>query len=102
MSDGPPDVLPVASNEDGYLSHGMQRMGKRNKKATADGTTTRAETPEFEGRMPLPEEITGLASAGDDNLVALFDNPSAAHLADGFRGGSEDESDPETAPTKST
>jgi hypothetical protein len=78
----------------------MRSMGKRNKKATADGTTTRAETPEFEGRTPLPEEITGLASAGDDNLVALFDNPSAAHLADGFRGGSEDESEPADGPKK--
>jgi hypothetical protein len=95
-------MLPVASEKDRYLSHGMRSMGKRNKKTTADGTTTRAETPEFEGRMPLPEEITGLASAGDDNLAALFDNPSAAHLTDGFRGGSEDESDPEDGPKQAT
>jgi hypothetical protein len=77
-------------------------MSKRKKRTVADGTTSRPETPEFEGRMPLPEEITGLASAGDENLVALFDNPSAAHLADGFRGGSEDDPDPDDVTPKST
>ena len=68
-------------------------MGKRKKRTAANGTTNRPETPEFEGRMPLPEEITGLASAGDESLVSLFGNRSAAHLADGFRGGSDDESE---------
>ena len=57
----------------------------------ADGGTERPETPALEGRTPLPEEITGLAAGTDDDLVALFGNASAAHLADGFRGGSEDD-----------
>ena len=57
----------------------------------ADGGTRRKETPELEGRTPLPEELTGRASGTDDDLVALFDNASRDHLADGFRGGSDDE-----------
>ncbi len=57
----------------------------------ADGGTRRKETPELEGRIPLPEELTGRASGTDDDLVALFDNASGDHLADGFRGGSDDE-----------
>ncbi len=55
----------------------------------ADGETTRPETPELEGRRPLPEEITGRASGTSDDLVALFDDQSAGHVADGFRGGSD-------------
>ncbi len=57
----------------------------------ADGGTRRPETPELEGRIPLPEELTGRASGTDDDLVALFDNASRDHLTDGFRGGSDDE-----------
>jgi hypothetical protein len=57
----------------------------------ADGDTERPETPALEGRTPLPEEITGLSAGTDDDLVALFGNASAAHLADGFRGGSDDD-----------
>jgi hypothetical protein len=56
----------------------------------ADGGTTRPETPELEGRVPLPEEITGRASGTDDDLVSLFKNQSTDHIADGFRGGSGD------------
>jgi hypothetical protein len=63
----------------------------KKKKSHAPGMTSRDETPELEGRMPLPEEITGRASSTDDDLVALFKNKSAEHTADGFRGGSEDE-----------
>ena len=59
--------------------------------AHADGGTRRTESPELEGRVPLPEELTGRASGTDDDLVALFDNTSGDHLADGFRGGSDDE-----------
>lgn len=59
--------------------------------AHADGGTLRAETPSLEGRVPLPEEITGRASATGEDLVELFENPTGAHLTDGFRGGSEDE-----------
>ena len=57
------------------------------------GDTTRPETPELEGVMPLPEEITGKASGTDDDLVALFGDEDGDHIADGFRGGSEDEPD---------
>jgi hypothetical protein len=57
----------------------------------ANGGTTRPETPELEGRTPLPAEITGKASGTDDALAELFDSDADEHLADGFRGGSEDE-----------
>lgn len=57
----------------------------------ADGGTRRAESPELEGRTPLPEELTGRASGTDEDLVALMGNTSGDHLADGFRGGSDDE-----------
>jgi hypothetical protein len=79
-------------------------MGDQQKHPAANGTTDRVETPELEGQTPLPQEITGLASAGDKNLVSLFADPSAAHLADGFRGGSEDEgeSDPDDDARPST
>lgn len=53
--------------------------------------TTRPETPDLEGRTPLPEEITGKASGTDKDLVALFSDEDGDHIADGFRGGSEDE-----------
>ena len=49
------------------------------------------EYPALEGREPLPEEITGRASGTADDLVSLFDRTDRDHLADGFRGGSEDE-----------
>ena len=57
----------------------------------ADGGTTRPETPELEGRAPLPEELTGKASGTDEDLVTLFDDKQGEHMADGFHGGSEDE-----------
>lgn len=57
----------------------------------ADGSTRHPEYPSLEGRTPLPEEITGRASATNEDLVELFVNESDAHLEDGFRGGSEDE-----------
>jgi len=57
----------------------------------ADGETTRPETPELEGRTPLPEELTGKASGTDEDLVTLFDDKQGEHMADGFHGGSEDE-----------
>lgn len=61
----------------------------------SDGGTTRPEIPELEGRMPLPEELTGKASGTDDDLASLFADDDGEHLADGFRGGSEDEIAPE-------
>lgn len=57
----------------------------------ADGVTSRPETPELEGRTPLPEELTGMASGTDEDLVSLFGDQRGEHIADGFRGGSEDE-----------
>lgn len=53
--------------------------------------TERPSTPVLEGGTPLPEELTGRASGTGEDLTALFKNESPAHLADGFRGGSEDE-----------
>jgi hypothetical protein len=41
--------------------------------------------------MPLPEEVTGKASGTNDDLVALFREDDGEHMADGFRGGSDDE-----------
>lgn len=49
------------------------------------------EDPDVDGITPLPEEITGRASGTDEDLVALFENPTGKHITDGFRGGSEDE-----------
>jgi hypothetical protein len=69
----------------------MTKPQKHTTAPHADGGTTRPETPEFEGRVPLPEELTGKASATDEDLVKLFDDKQSGHLADGFRGGSEDE-----------
>lgn len=53
--------------------------------------TSRPETPAIEGGLPLPEELTGRASGTGEDLTALFDNDSKQHLADGFRGGSDDD-----------
>jgi hypothetical protein len=39
-----------------------------------------------------PEELTGRASATDDDLTALVRNDSQAHFTDGFSGGSGDDS----------
>lgn len=60
--------------------------------------TTRPDAPALEGRTPLPEELTGRASATDESVSELFAEDSAAHLADGFRGGSGD--DPESDVSK--
>jgi|CXWL01.1.fsa_nt_gi hypothetical protein len=63
-----------------------------------DGTTMQPEYPALEGREPLPEEITGRASGTRDDLVTLFDSTDRDHLADGFRGGSEDDEAVEDPP----
>ncbi len=73
----------------------MPKKRKHTSTAHADGETTRPETPELEGRVPLPEELTGKASATDDDLVALFEDQEGTHMADGFRGGSEDDEPPQ-------
>ncbi|MDQ6610826.1 MAG: hypothetical protein M3Y64_00215 [Gemmatimonadota bacterium] len=51
------------------------------------------------GDGPLPEELTGRASSGSEDLVSLFNDKTADHLTDGFRGGQGDfpEADVETA-----
>ena len=51
------------------------------------------------GDGPLPEELTGRASSGSEDLVSLFNDGTATHLTDGFRGGQGDfpEADVETA-----
>ena len=61
----------------------------------SDGGTNRPGTPALEGRVPLPEELTGKASGTDQDLASLFDDANGEHLADGFRSGSEDETAPE-------
>jgi hypothetical protein len=73
----------------------MQEPQKNKPTPHADGETARPETPELEGRVPLPEELTGKASGTDDDLVALFDDTRGEHVADGFRGGSDDEDEPQ-------
>jgi hypothetical protein len=73
----------------------MPKTRKIRSNSHSDGGTTRPETPELEGRMPLPEEVTGKASATDEDLVALFEENDSGHIADGFRGGSDDETLPE-------
>ena len=57
----------------------------------SDENSDRNEQLDVEGSARLPEELTGRASGTDEDLVALFDNPTDKHMADGFRGGSEDE-----------
>ena len=69
----------------------MSKSQKNKPTSHSNGETTRPETPELEGRMPLPEEVTGKASSTDEDLVTLFDDDDGGHIADGFRGGSEDE-----------
>jgi hypothetical protein len=71
----------------------MSDLDKSDKKRR-DGVaeTSRPATPRLEGGTPLPEELTGRASATGEDLTALFDNDTAGHFADGFRGGSN--SDP--------
>lgn len=69
-----------------------QQQASESRVTHADGATRRPESPTLEGRVPLPEEITGRASGTDEDLAELFDNPTGAHLTDGFRGGSDDES----------
>lgn len=39
-----------------------------------------------------PEELTGRATGTDDDLSALFRNDTQDHFADGFSGGSDDDS----------
>jgi hypothetical protein len=87
------------------MPHRVKQTGRRHSGATAgdekeidDGgvrqavaDTDRPATPILEGGIPLPEELTGRASGTGEDLTALFSNESGAHLADGFRGGSDDD-----------
>jgi hypothetical protein len=68
----------------------IDKSDKKRRDAVAE--TSRPATPRLEGGTPLPEELTGRASATGEDLTALFDNDTAGHFADGFRGGSN--SDP--------
>jgi hypothetical protein len=72
----------------------MTKPQKHKPASHADADTTRPETPELEGRVPLPEELTGKASGTDDDLVSLFDDTESEHMTDGFRGGSDDDDEP--------
>jgi hypothetical protein len=84
----------------------MKKPRNRKPASHADGGTTRPETPELEGRTPLPEELTGKASGTDADLISLFDGERGEHIADGFRSGSGDDaanaSDASGARLKST
>ena len=58
------------------------------------GETGSFDEPKSKGDGALPEEVTGRASRGGEDLVSLFANDQQDHMADGFRGGNGD--DPET------
>jgi len=73
--------------------HGGRGVSAPEPTEHANGGTNRPETPDLEGRTPLPAELTGRASARDDDLAALFDSDSAEHVTDGFRGASGDDPD---------
>jgi hypothetical protein len=79
----------MKKSSDGKSSAHEAQSTKR--MAHSSGKTNRPETPELEGRTPLPEEVTGRASGTDDDLVVLFNEKNSEQLADGFRGGSDDE-----------
>lgn len=53
--------------------------------------TSRPDTPELEGGIPLPEELTGRASGTSEGVDTLFKSDTSQHFADGFRGGSNDD-----------
>ena len=62
------------------------------RKARRDAAvTSRPDTPELEGGIPLPEELTGRASETSEDVTTLFASDTAQHFADGFRGGSNDD-----------
>jgi hypothetical protein len=64
--------------------------------------TSRPETPELEGVTPLPEELTGRASATPEDLATLFRNDAPDHMADGFRGGSNSDHEADRSLTRDT
>jgi hypothetical protein len=69
----------------------MKNARKSKSASHAVSKTNRPESPELEGRTPLPEELTGKASGTADDLVTLFGDQDGGHITDGFRGGSDDE-----------
>jgi hypothetical protein len=58
------------------------------------GANQAMEDPKAKGDGPLPEEVTGRASATQEDLVTLMANDSGEHITDGFRAGNGD--DPES------
>jgi len=64
----------------------FQKSAKKTRRHIEE--TRRPDAPQLEGGTPLPEELTGRASATGEDLTTLFANNSADHFADGFRGGS--------------
>ena len=81
MHDGPTDDR---RNDDGLPDQDFARLDPGE-------VSSRAEDLDVDRITPLPEEITGRASGTDEDLVALFENPTGKHMTDGFRGGSDDE-----------
>lgn len=57
----------------------------------AAAVTARPSLPILDGLSDQPRELTGRAAGTTEDLNALFTNTSPEHLADGFRGGSDDE-----------
>jgi hypothetical protein len=86
------DKLARSHHDSANNKHGPEDLSGDVRHQPAE--TDRPDTPQLEGGTPLPEEVTGRASGTDEELTALFDNESAGHLADGFRGGSADEPSP--------
>lgn len=70
----------------------MSNHDKTNRRRPHEAAdTSRPSTPDLEGGVPLPEELTGRASGTDEDVTTLFGNNKADHLVDGFRGGSNDD-----------
>lgn len=84
--------LARKEHQDGKTARGKEAEGAGLSHAPAE--TDRSDSPGLEGGIPLPEELTGRASGTGEDLGALFDDQSAAHLADGFHGGSGDDPSP--------
>jgi hypothetical protein len=58
----------------------------------AGAGTKRRKAPILVDGKPLPGELTGRASGTSEDLTALFAGDTAEHFADGFSGGSDDDS----------
>ncbi len=69
----------------------MPKHKRPTRRHDSTAMTTRPDAPQLEGGIPLDEELTGRASSTSEPVTALFAEDTAEHLADGFRGGSGDD-----------